>query len=129
MSSFITDTVGLGTFILAVPVSIGAYYQIKGYHRQDVARMKAEEAAERAAVAAEQQARTNEIVEQVKAQLTPTNGRTVAEVGESSLDTIGRLEGKLDAHINNTAVHVVEATVHMAGGGPDARGANARGAD
>lgn len=92
MSGFIQESIGLGTIVLAVPVSIQAWQNWKATRRAELAVTKAQE--------------TQDLVQKVALQLTPRNGKTVAQVAEDSNDAMQRMEEKIDRHIANVAIHV-----------------------
>jgi hypothetical protein len=108
LGNVITDSIGLGSLILAVPIAILAIVQIRASRaaRRQVVIEEAKVKAE-----AERQA----ILEYVRAQLVPSNGKTVAQTLEQLLMVLNdrtvlfeEMRAKLDDLSNLLAVHVAD---------------------
>ena len=87
--SWFTDSIGLGTTVLTLPVSVLAYGQIRTHllltRKEKAEKLEKAEIAATLRQKAERDAEMDERIKFVLAQVTPSNGVTVAESVEQSL--------------------------------------------
>lgn len=91
IADIVTDSIGLGSFVLAVPLSVVAFYQIRAYHDAKEIKRK--------------QAENDRLTRLIEQYVRPSNGRTTAKVVEDTSTLLEEIDVKLTAHINDQAAH------------------------
>jgi hypothetical protein len=97
--SLVQDSIGLGSILIALPLTVVGFYQIRGYHAASEARHKAEQVAVK-------QDETDRITRLIESYLRPSNGKTPARVGEDTRDMLEDLTRRLENHMADSRLHL-----------------------